>query len=77
MSIDILFVILLAWVVAGLFAAIAFGRAIRQNETDDETIAPAEASIKYLRRQQHKHEMERAQHEGTSPPHHVTDRVAG
>ena len=52
MSTDTLLVILLVWTVAGLFAAIAFGRAIRETYSapDDEILASSTGSIKYIRR---------------------------
>ena len=52
MSTDTLLVILLVWTVAGLFAAIAFGRAIRETDSapDDEILASSTGSIKYIRR---------------------------
>lgn len=56
MSTDTLLVILLVWTVAGLFAAIAFGRAIRETDTapDDEVLASSTSSIKYIRRNKHR-----------------------
>lgn len=56
MSTDTLLVILLVWTVAGLFAAVAFGRAIRQTDStpDDETLASSAGSIKYIRRNKHR-----------------------
>ena len=71
MSTDTLLVILLVWTVAGLFAAIAFGRAIRETDSapDDETASTG--SIKYIRRNKHRspatraHNTERA-HESVS-----------
>ncbi len=63
MSFDTLFVVLLVWTVAGLLAGIAFGKAIRQNEVDDEVATSTAASIKYLRRQRHKRDMTRTQRE--------------
>lgn len=56
MSTDTLLVILLVWTVAGLFAAIAFGRAIRETDTapDDEILASSAGSIKFIRRNKHR-----------------------
>ena len=56
MSIDTLLVILLVWTVAGLFAAIAFGRAIRETDSapDDDILASSTGSIKYIRRNKHR-----------------------
>jgi len=56
MSIDTLLVILLVWTVAGLFAAIAFGRAIRETDStpDDEILASSTGSVKYIRRNKHR-----------------------
>lgn len=52
MSIDALLVILLVWTVAGLLAAIAFGKMIRGNSPDDEeeNLAAPAGSVKYLRK---------------------------
>lgn len=60
MSTDTLLVILLVWTVAGLFAAIAFGRAIRETDSapDDETASTG--SIKYIRRNKHRSPATRA-----------------
>ncbi|MBI3571354.1 MAG: hypothetical protein HY082_09655 [Gammaproteobacteria bacterium] len=62
MSTDTLLVILLVWTVAGLFAAIAFGRAIRGTDSapDDETPASSTGSIKYIRRNKHRSPATRA-----------------
>ena len=62
MSTDTLLVILLVWTVAGLFAAIAFGRAIRETDTapDDEILASSAGSIKYIRRNKHRSPAARA-----------------
>jgi hypothetical protein len=56
MSTDTLLVVLLVWTVAGLFAAIAFGRAIRETDStpDDEILASSTGSIKYIRRHKHR-----------------------
>ena len=56
MSTDTLLVILLVWTVAGLFAAIAFGRAIQQTDPppEDETLASSSGSVKYIRRNKHR-----------------------
>ncbi len=62
MSIETLLVILLVWTVAGLFAAIAFGRAIRETDStpDDEILASSTGSIKYIRRNKHRSPAARA-----------------
>jgi hypothetical protein len=62
MSTDTLLVILLVWTVAGLFAAIAFGRAIRESDSapDDEILASSTGSIKYIRRNKHRSPAARA-----------------
>jgi hypothetical protein len=56
MSTETLLVILLVWTVAGLFAAIAFGRAIRETDStpDDEILASSTGSVKYIRRNKHR-----------------------
>jgi hypothetical protein len=56
MSTDTLLVILLVWTVAGLFAAIAFGRAIRETDStpDNKILASSTGSIKYIRRHKHR-----------------------
>ena len=63
MSTDTLLVILLVWTVAGLFAAMAFGRAIRETDSasDDEIPASSSGSIKYIRRNKHRSSATRAQ----------------
>jgi hypothetical protein len=62
MSTDSLLVILLVWTVAGLFAAIAFGRAIREADSapNDEILASSAGSIKYIRRNKHRSHATRA-----------------
>ena len=62
MSTDSLLVILLVWTVAGLFAAIAFGRAIREADSapNDEALAFSTGSIKYIRRYKHRSPATRA-----------------
>lgn len=51
MSIGALLVILLVWTVAGLLAAIAFGKVIRETSPDDEeNLATPAGSVKYLRK---------------------------
>ena len=62
MSTDTLLVILLVWTVAGLFAAIAFGRAIRQADPppEDEILASSSGSVKYIRRNKHRPHATRA-----------------
>lgn len=56
MSTDTLLVILLVWTVAGLFAAIAFGRAIRETDPppENEILASSPGSVKYIRRNKHR-----------------------
>lgn len=56
MSIDTLLVILLVWAVAGLLAAIAFGKAIQETDTspDEEEPIPHTGTINYLRRNKRK-----------------------
>jgi hypothetical protein len=62
MSTDTLLVILLVWTVAGLIAAIAFGRAIRETDArqDDEILASSPGSIKFIRRNKHRSPVVRA-----------------
>jgi hypothetical protein len=62
MSTDTLLVILLVWTVAGLFVAIAFGRAIQEGDPtpDDEILASSTGSIKYIRRNKHRSAIARA-----------------
>ena len=55
MSTDTLLVILLVWSVAGLLAAIAFGKTIRETSPDeDEGLASSAGTIKYIRRNKEK-----------------------
>jgi hypothetical protein len=62
MSTDTLLVILLVWTVVGLFAAMAFGRAIRETDStqDDKLLASSTGSIKYIRRNKHRSPATRA-----------------
>ena len=51
MSISTLLVILLLWTVAGLLAAIAFGKAVQETSPDEEeSLASSVGSVKYIRR---------------------------
>jgi hypothetical protein len=51
MSFDTLLVILLVWTVAGLLAAIAFGKMVRESAPDDaESLATSAGTVKYLRK---------------------------
>jgi hypothetical protein len=62
MGTDTFLIILLVWTVAGLFAAIAFGRAIRETNSapNDEALAFSTGSIKYIRRNKHRSPATRA-----------------
>jgi hypothetical protein len=62
MSTDTLLVILLVWTVVGLFAAMAFGRTIRETDTasDDEILASSASSIKFIRRNKRRSPVARA-----------------
>ena len=51
MSIDTVFVILLVWTVAGLLAAIAFGKIVRETSPEEEeNLATPAGTVKYLRK---------------------------
>ncbi len=51
MNTETLLVILLVWSVAGLLAAIAFGKAIQETTTDEEeNLASSVGTVKYIRR---------------------------
>lgn len=51
MGTDTLLVILLAWSVAGLLAAMAFGKAIQETTPDEEEdFASSAGTVKYIRR---------------------------
>lgn len=51
MSFDALLVILLVWTVAGLLAAIAFGKMVRETAPEDEaSLATSAGTVKYLRK---------------------------
>ena len=55
MSTETLLVILLVWSVAGLLAAIAFGKAIRETSPDEEEgLASSAGTVKYIRRKKDK-----------------------
>jgi len=49
-------IILLVWTVTGFFAAIAFGRAVRETNSapNDETLAFSTGSIRYIQRYKHR-----------------------
>jgi len=62
MSADTLLVILLVWAVAGLLAAIAFGRAVQQGNTsrnEDEPLLHAAGAIKYFRNNKRKSDIQK------------------
>jgi hypothetical protein len=51
MSFDALLVILLVWTVAGLLAAIAFGKMVRETSPEEEeSLATPAGTVKYLRK---------------------------
>jgi hypothetical protein len=51
MSIDTVLVILLVWTVAGLLAAIAFGKIVRETSPEEEeNLATPAGMVKYLRK---------------------------
>jgi hypothetical protein len=51
MSIDTLLVVLLVWTVAGLLAAIAFGKAVQEISPDEEeSLATSAGTIQYIHR---------------------------
>jgi hypothetical protein len=51
MSFDTLLVILLVWTVAGLLAAIAFGKMVRETAPEEEeSLATSAGTVKYLRK---------------------------
>lgn len=57
MSMETIVVLLLVWTVAGLFAAIAFGKIIQDPEASpdqQEPLPSSSGSIKYLRRNKRK-----------------------
>lgn len=55
MSIDMLLVILLVWTVAGLLAAIAFGKMVRETSPEEEeNLAAPAGTVKYLRKSKNK-----------------------
>lgn len=54
MSIDTVLVILLVWTVAGLLAAIAFGKIVRETSPEEENLAAAAGTVKYLRKTKNK-----------------------
>ena len=57
MSMDTIVIILLVWTVAGLFAAIAFGKVIQDADATpdrEEPLPSSSGAIKYLRRNKRK-----------------------
>lgn len=56
MSLDTILVVLLVWTVAGVLAAIAFGKVIRANSPEDDGAATpvAAGSVRYLRKSERK-----------------------
>jgi hypothetical protein len=56
MGTETFLIILLVWTITGFFAAIAFGRAIRETNSasNDETLAFSTGSIKYIQRNKHR-----------------------
>jgi hypothetical protein len=55
MGFDTLLIILLVWTVAGLLAAIAFGKVIRETSPEDEdNLATPGGTVKYLRKTKEK-----------------------
>ncbi|MBI3546581.1 MAG: hypothetical protein HY081_08335 [Gammaproteobacteria bacterium] len=57
MSLETIVVLLLVWTVAGLFAAIAFGKVIQDPDVSpdqQEPIPSSSGSLKYLRRNKRK-----------------------
>ena len=56
MGTETLLIILLVWTVTGFFAAIAFGKAIRETNSvqNDETLAFSTGSLKYIQRNKHR-----------------------
>lgn len=51
MSIEAVLVILLVWTVAGLLAAIAFGKMVRETSPEEEeSLAAPAGTVKYLRK---------------------------
>lgn len=55
MSTDTLLVVLLVWSVAGLLAAIAFGKVVRDISPDEEeSLASSAGTVKYIRRNKDK-----------------------
>lgn len=62
MSADTLLVILLVWAVAGLLAAIAFGKAIQETDNsrnEDEPLPHAAGAIKYFRKNKRKSDVQK------------------
>lgn len=55
MGFDTLLVILLVWTVAGLLAAIAFGKMVREiAPEEEESLATSAGTVKYLRKNKDK-----------------------
>ncbi len=74
MSTETLLVILLVWSVAGLLAAIAFGKAIHETSPDEEeSLAPSVGTVNYIRRNKTK---VRDTSVDVSGSHHATKKRA-
>jgi hypothetical protein len=51
MGIDTILVVLLVWSIAGMLAAIAFGKAIHlSTQEDEENLASSSGTVKYFRK---------------------------
>ena len=76
MNLDTILVVLLVWTVAGLLAAIAFGKAVRASTPEDDEAATSAAagSVSYLRKSERKSQTTVAS--GSKPRQAVTKRAA-
>lgn len=74
MNADTLLAILLVWSVAGLLAAIAFGKAIRETSPDEEQkLAASTGTVKYFRRNTDK---QRSETRSSNPSRHRSAKHA-
>lgn len=78
MSVETIVIVLFVWTVAGLFAAIAFGKIIQDSDASpdrEEPLTSSSGAIKYLRR--NKRKSSTATEHATRARHSGMKRAAG